>query len=39
MDKVMSNKGIIALYVMPSLILIMAIIYVPIAFTGYYGLM
>ncbi|GFN33894.1 carbohydrate ABC transporter permease [Paenibacillus xylaniclasticus] len=39
MDKVMSNKWIIALYVLPSIILIMAVIYVPIVLTGYYGLM
>jgi raffinose/stachyose/melibiose transport system permease protein len=39
MDKVMSNKGVIALYVLPSLLLILAIVYIPIVFTGYYGLM
>ncbi|WP_239619065.1 carbohydrate ABC transporter permease [Cohnella mopanensis] len=39
MEKVMSNKGIIALYVLPSLLLIIAIIYLPIVLTGYYGLM
>ncbi|RED36862.1 carbohydrate ABC transporter permease [Paenibacillus sp. VMFN-D1] len=39
MDKMMSNKKIIALYVLPSLLLIMAIIYIPIVLTGYYGLM
>jgi len=39
MDKVMSNKKIIALYVLPALLLIMAIIYIPIVLTGYYGLM
>ncbi|UUZ84526.1 sugar ABC transporter permease [Paenibacillus sp. P26] len=39
MDKVMSNKSIIALYVIPSLFLIMALIYMPIVLTGYYGLM
>ncbi|WP_438349411.1 carbohydrate ABC transporter permease [Paenibacillus sp. FA6] len=38
MDKVMSNKGIIALYILPSLLLIMGIIYIPIILTGYYGL-
>ncbi|GGF93549.1 ABC transporter permease [Paenibacillus albidus] len=38
MDKVMSNKWVIALYVMPSLLLIMGIIYIPIVLTGYYGL-
>lgn len=34
----MSNKRIIALYVLPALILIMAIVYIPIVLTGYYGL-
>ncbi|MGO4371788.1 carbohydrate ABC transporter permease [Paenibacillus sp. YIM B09110] len=38
MDKVMSNKKMIALYVLPSLILILAIVYIPIVLTGYYGL-
>ncbi|QHT62573.1 sugar ABC transporter permease [Paenibacillus lycopersici] len=38
MNTVMSNKRIIALYVLPSLFLILAIIYVPIVLTGYYGL-
>lgn len=39
MDKVLSNKRIIALYVLPSLLLILAVIYVPIVLTGVYGLM
>lgn len=39
MDKVLSDKRIIALYVLPSLFLIVAIIYMPIILTGYYGLM
>ncbi|RCX18685.1 carbohydrate ABC transporter membrane protein 1 (CUT1 family) [Fontibacillus phaseoli] len=39
MDKVMSNKKIIALYVLPALLLILTIIYTPIVLTGYYGLM
>jgi len=38
MEKVMSNKGIIALYIIPSLLLIMGLIYIPIILTGYYGL-
>ncbi|MDP4095843.1 sugar ABC transporter permease [Paenibacillus sp. P96] len=38
MNKVMSNKFIITLYVLPSLILLLAVIYVPIVLTGYYGL-
>ncbi|MNM80958.1 Lactose transport system permease protein LacF [compost metagenome] len=39
MNKVMSNKWVITLYVLPSLLLIMAMIYIPIVLTGYYGLM
>ncbi|OIJ13857.1 ABC transporter permease [Anaerobacillus arseniciselenatis] len=39
MNKVMSNKLIITLYVLPALLLIMVLIYVPIVLTGYYGLM
>ncbi|XID93019.1 carbohydrate ABC transporter permease [Paenibacillaceae bacterium WGS1546] len=39
MNKVMSNKGIIALYVLPALLLLAAVIYMPIVLTGYYGLM
>jgi len=38
MDKVMSNKKIIALYILPALLFIIAIVYVPIILTGYYGL-
>ncbi|OAB35192.1 hypothetical protein PMSM_10240 [Paenibacillus macquariensis subsp. macquariensis] len=38
MDKVLSNKKIIAHYVLPSLLLIMAIVYLPILLTAYYGL-
>ncbi|SDZ56152.1 raffinose/stachyose/melibiose transport system permease protein [Evansella caseinilytica] len=38
MDKVMSNKKIIALYVLPALLLIITLVYVPIVLTGYYGL-
>lgn len=34
----MSNKKVIALYVLPSLLLILAIVYIPIVLTGYYGL-
>mgnify|MGYP000848119267 CR=1 FL=1 len=33
----MSNKAVIALYVLPSVLLILSIVYVPILFTGYYG--
>ncbi|WP_134699387.1 carbohydrate ABC transporter permease [Ammoniphilus sp. YIM 78166] len=39
MNKVMSNKFIIGLYVIPALLLIMILIYIPIVLTGYYGLM
>ncbi|MFT4413948.1 carbohydrate ABC transporter permease [Fredinandcohnia humi] len=39
MDKVMSNKWIIALYVLPALLLIAVFIFVPLVLTGYYGLM
>lgn len=39
MDKVMSDKRIIALYVLPALVMILALIYIPIVLTGYYGLM
>ncbi|GAB6929297.1 sugar ABC transporter permease [Paenibacillus sp. JCM 10914] len=38
MDKVMSNKRIIALYVLPALLVIMAVVYIPIVLTAYYGL-
>ncbi|UFT98736.1 sugar ABC transporter permease [Radiobacillus kanasensis] len=39
MNKVMSNKLMIALYTLPALILIAILIYIPLALTGYYGLM
>lgn len=39
MNRVMSNKLVITLYVLPALILIMLLIYIPIVMTGYYGLM
>lgn len=39
MNKVMSNKLIIAMYVFPALLLILVLIYIPIVLTGYYGLM
>jgi len=38
LDKVMSNKKIIALYVLPALLVIMAVVYIPIMLTAYYGL-
>lgn len=39
MNKVMSNKKIIALYVIPALMLLLGLVYTPIVLTGYYGLM
>lgn len=39
MNKVMSNKLMIALYILPALLLIAVLIYIPLALTGYYGLM
>ena len=39
MNRVMSDKRIIALYVLPALLFVLLLIYVPIALTGYYGLM
>jgi raffinose/stachyose/melibiose transport system permease protein len=35
---VMSKKSVIALYVLPSLILVLILIYIPIVLSGYYGL-
>ncbi|GAB3058948.1 carbohydrate ABC transporter permease [Virgibacillus ainsalahensis] len=39
MNKVMSNKWVIALYVLPALLLIGILIFIPLILTGYYGLM
>ncbi|GAE92209.1 xylose ABC transporter [Gracilibacillus boraciitolerans JCM 21714] len=39
MNRVMSNKVVIALYVLPALILTLSVIYGPMVITGYYGLM
>lgn len=39
MKNMMSNKVVIAFYVLPSLILITFLIFIPIVMTGYYGLM
>ncbi|MBG9588977.1 carbohydrate ABC transporter permease [Cytobacillus firmus] len=39
MNKVLSSKKFIALYVTPALFLVLALIYMPIVQTGYYGLM
>lgn len=38
MNKIMSNKKIIAIYITPALFLVFALIYVPIVETGYFGL-
>lgn len=35
----MSNKYIITLYTLPALLLLLVLVYVPIALSGYYGLM
>ena len=34
-----SNPWVIPLYISPALVLVLGLIYIPIAFTGYYGLM
>jgi raffinose/stachyose/melibiose transport system permease protein len=39
MKNVMSNKYVIALYTLPALLLILALIYIPIVLSGYYGFM
>lgn len=39
MNKVMSNKWFIALYIFPALFLISVLIFIPLLLTGYYGLM
>ncbi|GIQ67341.1 sugar ABC transporter permease [Xylanibacillus composti] len=39
MNKVMSNKLVLTLYVLPALCLLLGIVYVPIVYTGIYGLM
>lgn len=39
MNKVLSDKGAIFVYVAPALLLILGFIFLPIAFTAYYGLM
>jgi len=38
MNKMMSNKGIIALYILPAMLILALIVYIPIVLTGYYGL-
>jgi len=39
MNKVMSNKWIIALYILPGLLLITVLIFIPLILSAYYGLM
>ncbi|WP_041808115.1 carbohydrate ABC transporter permease [Evansella cellulosilytica] len=39
MNKVMSNKWFITLYVFPALFLVSVLIFIPLILTGYYGLM
>jgi raffinose/stachyose/melibiose transport system permease protein len=39
MNNVMSNKKVIALYIGPTLFLILTLVYIPIIQTGYFGLM
>jgi raffinose/stachyose/melibiose transport system permease protein len=39
MNKMMSDKKIIALYILPSLLLLLALVYIPIVMTGYYSFM
>lgn len=39
MNKVMSNKWVIFLYILPALLLITVLIVVPLILTGYFGLM
>lgn len=38
-NKVMSNKLVIALYVLPALLLILILIFIPLILSAYYGLM
>lgn len=39
MNKVMSNKWFISLYILPALLLVGVLIFIPLLLTGYYGLM
>lgn len=39
MRNVMSNKLVISLYTLPALLLILVLVYIPLALSGYYGLM
>lgn len=38
MNKVFSDRWAILLYIAPALVLVLGLIYIPIVFTGYYGL-
>ncbi|MCM3761941.1 sugar ABC transporter permease [Alkalihalobacillus oceani] len=39
MNRVMSNKWFISLYILPALLLVGLLIFIPLLLTGYYGLM
>ena len=39
MNKVMSNKWMIAFYIMPALLMVAILIFIPLALSAYYGLM
>ncbi|WP_093726434.1 carbohydrate ABC transporter permease [Terribacillus halophilus] len=39
MDKVMSNKWVVGLYILPAFLLISIFIFIPLLLSGYYGLM
>lgn len=39
MNKVMSNKLLIALYISPALLLVLVLVFIPLILSGYYGLM
>ncbi|MCM3716388.1 carbohydrate ABC transporter permease [Halalkalibacter oceani] len=39
MNKVMSNKWFISFYILPALLLVGLLIFIPLVLTGYYGLM
>ncbi|KHF39108.1 carbohydrate ABC transporter permease [Halalkalibacter okhensis] len=39
MNRVMSNKWFISLYLLPALLLVSILIFIPLILTGYYGLM
>ncbi len=39
MNKVMSNKWVITIYILPALLLVGVLIFIPLLLSGYYGLM